>query len=101
MAEEGETYQRESDHIFAFADEVLTRTGDDGDRIPKSELFEIYLAWCDKQGRERRVTSNVLSRRLVDMEFEHRPMHYASKTQACWYGVQVKGAGINLPGSKE
>lgn len=94
VEKEGEEYQRESDHLYAFAEEALKKTDDPSDRVPKGDLYEAYQGWCEKEGRERRVTSHVLSRRLIDIGFQYKNIHVRGKTRPCWYGVLLRGIQI-------
>jgi putative DNA primase/helicase len=94
---ERDSYQKESDHIVAFIEDTLTQSGNDKHRVGADELFEIYLAWCDKEGRDRRVTRHVLSRRLKDRGFISKNAQVDGKVKRAWMGVEVKGSGINLP----
>lgn len=96
VREEGEQYKRESDHLLQFVEEMIKETGSEKDRVPKKDMFEYYIGWCDQEGRDRRVTSHVLSRRLVDMGFKHKMMYQRSGNRPCWYGLKIKG-GITLP----
>lgn len=91
VEQEGEEYQKESDHIYTFTDEMIQKTEDEADRIPKAELYEAYVGWCEVEGRERRVTSHVLSRKLRDLGYQHKNAHVKGKTRPCWYGVKLKG----------
>lgn len=94
VEQEGEAYQQESDHLFQFAEECIRKTDDPGDRVPKTDVFELYLGWCDKEGRERRVTRQVLSRRLSDMDFTSKNAGYNGKVKPCWIGMQIKGLRV-------
>jgi P4 family phage/plasmid primase-like protien len=100
VEEERESYQKESDHIAAFLEDTVRRTDNTEHRVGKDELFEIYLAWCDREGRDRRVTRHVFSRRLTDMGFTGKNARVDGKVRRAWTGVEITGSGINLPGEK-
>lgn len=91
VEKEGEEYQKESDHIYTFAEDSIKRTEDPNDRVTKAELYEAYLGWCETEGRERRVTSHVLSRRLKDMGYMYKNAWVNGKTRPCWTGIKLKG----------
>jgi phage/plasmid-associated DNA primase len=99
VEEEGQAYQSDSDHVLTFVEEWVSRTEDDQDRVPKRTMFEMYLAWCDAEGRERRMTKHQFSRRLTDMELESKNAQYNGTVQACWIGVTVKEPSISVKGS--
>lgn len=94
MQRESEAYQHESDHLYAFIDEVVAFTEDSHKVVPKADLFEYYKAWCDREGRERRVTSQVLSRRLGDLGCTHRMAWLNGKSQRVWENMQIKGPRV-------
>lgn len=92
VKQEGEQYQKESDHLLQFVEDTILETENEKDRVPKKDLYEYYLGWCEEEGRDRRVTSHVLSRRLGDMGYEHKMAQYKGRSQPCWYGLKIKGA---------
>lgn len=92
VKQEGEQYQKESDHILQFIGETIIQTDDEKDRVPKKDLYEYYQGWCEQEGRDRRVTSHVLSRRMVDMGLHHKMMYTKRGNKPCWFGIKVKGA---------
>lgn len=91
VEQEGEAYQHESNHILSFADECIEHTGDPKDRVPVKHIFENYLGWCDKEGRQHRVTAQVLARQLSDLDFTAKPAGYNGKVTRCWIGIRIKG----------
>lgn len=94
VEKEGEDYQKESDHIYTFIEDMINRTNKPADRVPKGEVYEAYQGWCEQEGRERKVTSHVLSRRLKDLGYLYKNMHVNGKTRPCWVGVRLKGPQV-------
>lgn len=94
VEQESEAYQHESNHVLAFATECVEHTGNQKDRVPTRHLFELYQGWCDKEGRQHRVTSQVLSRQLKDLDFIAKPASYNGKTTRCWLGIKIKGLRV-------
>lgn len=91
IKEEVETYKAESDHVLEFSDDLLIQTNDEKDRLPKTDLYQVYRAWCEKTGRRGYYTTNKLTRSLMDKGFKWKPAQYEKKVRDCWVGIKVKG----------
>lgn len=89
---EVEEYQLEADHVAGFMSEMLVVTGEGTDRIPKPDVFEAYLGWCDREGRKQTFTKNMLTRRLLDAGLTWKQAQCDGKRQDCWIGVEFSSS---------
>ena len=92
VREEVEEYKQEENHVLQFVDEMIERTDDQKDRIPKPDLYGYYRAWCTETGRRQFHTSNKLSRELQSVGFNWKPAQVDGRVRDCWVGIQVRGA---------
>lgn len=51
-------YQRESDHILEFTEEIVVQTGNDRDTVAKKDLYNMYRQWCSNNGRRHFYTAS-------------------------------------------
>lgn len=89
---EVEEYRQEADHVQAFVAEALDDTQDDKDRVPKQDMYQAYLGWCDKEGRKHTLTKNSFTRRMQDLGFTWKQAQFEGARPDCWMGVRVIGA---------
>lgn len=94
VKDEVEEYRTESDHILQFANEVLRKTESDKDRVPKPDLYAIYRAWCDENGRKQFFTNNKFSREMRSNGFDYKAAQHEGRVRECWISVKVKGPQV-------
>ncbi len=100
IREEIEDYRQEADHVSAFVKEVLDQSGRDKDRVPKRDMFDAYLGWCEREGRKHTLTANMFSRRMTDIGFKWKQALVDGKRPDCWMGVRLHGPQIKKKGSE-
>jgi putative DNA primase/helicase len=91
VKEEVEEYRTESDHVLQFITDMVKKTGDDKDRYPKPDLYQVYRAWCEENGRRQFYTNNKFTREMQANGFTWKAAQYAGKIRECWMGVHVRG----------
>lgn len=64
VRDEVSEYQKESDHVLEFTEEMLVQTGNSGDVIPKKDLYSVYRQWCGNNGRRHFYTAKKFSSEL-------------------------------------
>lgn len=105
VQQETERYERESDHVNAFATDAIARTPDNKDRVPVALLFKHYQRWCDLEGRQQRRTQQQLARSLNDLGYLAKTTRHEGKTQRCWINMELvpleTAHGINIKGAKK
>lgn len=98
VTQEVAEYQRESDHVNAFAADALEQTNEDRDRVSVTRMFEHYLRWCDNEGRERRETQRGLATKLQDLGYVSKNARIDERVQRCWTRVTLRPLpGIIVP----
>ena len=91
VKEEVEEYRQESDHVLQFVMDMVVRTEDEKDRYPKPDLYQLYRAWCNENGRRQYHTNNKFTRELRAQGLNFKNAQYQGKVRECWYGVKIKG----------
>lgn len=99
VRDEVDAYQEEADHVQGFLKEVVKETGSDKDRVPKRDMFEAYLGWCEREGRKNTMTQAMLSRRISEKGYKWKQAQYNGAVKDCWY--RVKLVGIPTPKRKK
>jgi P4 family phage/plasmid primase-like protien len=81
-----QAYQTDNDDLGRFLAERTTIG--EAERVRPKALFDSYLAWCDENGVERRMTSIALGRKLKE-----RGMESKVNNGARWYyGLSISSA---------
>lgn len=95
-------YQRESNHVMVFAEQVIT-TAEKHDRVSASEMFAAYRQWCQQEGRDHTLTKNALGRDLRELGHVAVQARHDGKSQRCYIGIRLRdvksGSGINVKGA--
>ncbi len=97
MRDEVDQYKLESDHVAIFIKECLVVDPEDqakkrpDKKVSKKDLFEVYQGWCEKEGRQHRLTRNKLTRELGEHGLVWRQLTVGGTQQEAWAGVKVKG----------
>lgn len=89
VRDEVEEYKQEENHVLQFVLEVLDRTEEDGDRIPKPDLYQMYRGWCDNVGRRQYHTTHRLTKELMAEGLRSRPAQVDGRVRDSWIGVKV------------
>jgi putative DNA primase/helicase len=104
VTEQVTEYQRESDHVSAFAAEAIEGTGNHKDRVPVADLYTHYRRWCDIEGRERREQQKALARKLRTIGFTAKPANVDGSIRRCWVGMKLlelegSSGAVNIKGA--
>lgn len=91
VKDEVDEYRMESDHVLQFISDTLTKTENERDRIPKPDLYQIYRAWCEVNGRRQYNTANKFTRELQAAGYTWKAAQHEGKVRDCWTCVQTKG----------
>ena len=65
-----QNYRQETDSVRAFVSTFLVRSKDDNDRIKYGEVYEMYLSFCQNEGKGETERKNDFKKRLAGMGFK-------------------------------
>jgi P4 family phage/plasmid primase-like protien len=91
VRDEVEEYKAEENHVMQFLEDMILRTEDLKDRVPKPEFYKYYRAWCEENGRRQYYTTHRLTKEMNALGFEAKPASSGGKVRDCWMMLKIKG----------
>lgn len=82
-------YRREIDSVRAFANEYLTKTKDPNDKLKFGSAYQLYLAFCQKEGKKEYEKKNDFKKVLKDIGYK---IENSKKdgNQVCIFNLKIK-----------
>jgi P4 family phage/plasmid primase-like protien len=87
IRKEVEEYRADMDMVGQFLEQECVET--EGVKVPKSELYTCYQAWCDGNGYIP-LKAEVLWRKLKERGFQERSMRRHRLKVRCWEGLGLR-----------